>query len=106
VEALRGSRRGTQLSAAYIAVCFVLSALAFVPQYTSEVFVVALFVLMLPISPTAFFITYIGGVIAFGPGDWPTWARVAEALVWTSLAAVQAIAVLALCRTRRKRASA
>jgi hypothetical protein len=48
----------------------------------------------------AFFITYIGGVIRFGPGDWPTWARVAEAVLWTLLAAVQAFGLLALWRTR------
>jgi len=84
-------------------VCFVLALLAFVPQDTSAVFYLVLFVAMLPISLTAFFITDIAGVMIFGPGDWPTWARVAEALLWTGLAASQAFAFLALCRTRGKR---
>jgi hypothetical protein len=87
-------------------VCLVLSVLAFVPQDTSEVFYLVLFVVMLPISLTAFFITYIGGVMIFGPGDLPTWARIAEALVWTGLAAVQAIAFLGLCRMRGTRVDA
>jgi hypothetical protein len=87
-------------------VCLVLSVLAFVPQDTSEVFYVVLFIVMLPISLTAFFVTYIGGLIIFGPGDLPTWAGVVEALVWTGLAALQAFALLALCRTRGERVSA
>ena len=99
----RGRRRHTQLAAVYILVCLVLSVLAFVPQDTSEVFYFVLFVVMLPVSLTAFFITYIGGVMIFGPGDLPTWTRIAEALVWTSLAAMQAFAFLALCRMRGKR---
>jgi hypothetical protein len=106
VESSSGGRRHAQLAAVYISVCLLLSVLAFVPQDTSEVFYFVLFVVMLPISLTAFFISYIGGVMIFGPGDLPTWARVAEALVWTSLAAVQAFAFLALCRTGGKRASA
>lgn len=84
----------------YVALCLVLSILAFVPQDTSPVFFYALFIVMVPISLSAVVITYIGGVIIFGPGDWPTWARVTEALVWTTLAAAQAFAFLTLCRRR------
>ncbi len=102
----RGTQRHTQLAAVYILVCLVLSVLAFVPQDTSEVFYFVLFVVMLPVSLTAFFITYIGGVMIFGPGDLPTWARIAEALVWTGLAAMQAFAFLALCRMRGKQVTA
>jgi hypothetical protein len=80
--------------------------LAFVPQDTSEVFYDALLVVMLPISLTALAITYIGGLVLFGPGDTPTWALIAVALLWTGLAALQAFAFLALCRTRGKRARA
>ncbi|HEY3670780.1 MAG TPA: hypothetical protein VGN51_07595 [Acidimicrobiia bacterium] len=80
--------------------------LAFVPQDTSEVFYDALLIVMLPISLAALAVTYIGGLALFGPGDWPTWARIAVALLWTGFASLQAFAFLALCRTRRKRTRA
>ena len=88
------------LAAGYVAVCFVLSLLAFVGQDPSFVFFYALVIAMLPISLSAWMITYIGGLFIFGPGDWPTWARVAEALFWTALAAVWATALLRICRAR------
>jgi hypothetical protein len=92
--------RAAHFAALYVVLCLVLSVLAFVPQETSEVFYLVLFIVMVPISLMAFFITYIGGVISFGPGDWPTWARVAEVVLWTLLAAVQAFGLLVLWRTR------
>lgn len=102
----RGGGRRTRLAAVYILACFVLAVLAFVPQDPSRVFYFVLFVVMVPISLVAFFISYIGGVMIFGPGDLPAWARVAEALLWSGLAALQAFAFLALCRTRGKRVGA
>jgi hypothetical protein len=85
----------------YVALCLVLSLLAFVPQDSNTAFFYVLFVVMLPVSLPAALFTYIGGVIIFGPGHWPTWARVTEALVWTAFASVQAVSILSLCRTRR-----
>jgi hypothetical protein len=95
--------RASYFAAVYVAVCFVLAVLAFLPQDTSPVFYEALFVLMLPISTVAFLVTLFVGAFTFGPGDLPTWARVAEALFWTALATVQALGVLALCRLRKTR---
>ena len=93
--------RAAYLAVVYVALCLVLSLLAFVPQDSNPGFFYVVFVVMLPVSfPVALF-TYIGGLIIFGPGDWPTWARVTEALVWTAFAAVQAVGILYLCRTRR-----
>ena len=92
--------RASYFAAAYVALCLVLSLLAFVPQDTSPIFFYVLFIAMLPISLPAALFTYIGGVIILGPGDWPTWARVTEALFWTALAAVWAFALLGFCRTR------
>lgn len=106
MDSAHGAHRRTQLAAVYIALCLVLSVLAFVPQHASEVFFLVLFVVMLPISLVAYFLTYIGGVIIFGPGDWPTWARIAETAVWTGLAAMQAFAFLAVCRTPGRRVNA
>jgi hypothetical protein len=64
-----------------------------------------LLVVMLPTSVAALAVTDVGGVIIFGPGDWPMWALIAVALIWTGLAALQAFAVLAVWRTGGKRAT-
>jgi hypothetical protein len=101
-----GGARRNPLAAIYIAVCLVLSVLAFVPQDPSLVFYDALLVVMLPISLPALAVTYIGGLVLFGPVDTPTWGRIAVALLWTGLAALQAFAFLALCRSRGRRARA
>ena len=86
----------SRFAAVYVLVCLVLSVLYFVPQESSAVLFVVLFVVMLPISLTAYAITYFGGLVVFGVGDWPTWARVAVAIFWTALAAAQAFGFLAL----------
>jgi hypothetical protein len=95
--------RASYFAVIYVAVCLVLAVLAFLPQDTSPVFYEVLYILMLPISTVALLVTLFVGVLVFGPGDLPTWARVAEALLWTALATVQALGALSLCRLRSTR---
>ena len=101
--AIRG--RVTPAAATYVAVSVVLAILAFVWP-VSHVAFWALFLLTLPASLVAYFVTYAGGVLVFGVGDWSVVAGIVIASVWTAVAAAQAWTIMSICRARRVEADA
>lgn len=87
---------------AYVLLCAVLAAIAILPAESSSLAYYALMVATLPISLVAATITYLGGVLIFGPNPDDPLARGAIFVVWVALAIVQMIAVRALIRTRNQ----
>ena len=90
------------VSAAYVLLCAVLTAIAILPAEPSSLAYYALMVATLPISLVAATITYLGGVLIFGPDPDGLLARGAIFGVWVALAIVQMVAVRALISTRNR----
>jgi hypothetical protein len=57
----------------------------------------------LPLSLTAWSMTYLGGVLVFGPGEWGVIPRLLVATMWVAVAVVEATFVCALLQARRAR---
>jgi hypothetical protein len=99
-EAMRAGLRG-RLAEAYVVACSLLALLVFVPSRSSDLLFFLLFLVTLPVSLSAYFVTYAGGVILFGPGNWGAAGAAYAVIVWATFTALQAVAFRALSRTRR-----
>ena len=87
---------------AYVLLCVVLAAIAILPAEPSSLAYYGLMVATLPISLVAATVTYLGGVLIFGPDPDGLLARGAIFVMWVALATVQMIAIRALIRTRNR----
>ena len=97
---MRAGGKG-RLAEAYVVACSLLAVLAFVPSSSSYLPFFLLVVVTLPASLPAYFVTYAGGVILFGPADSGAAVAAYAVIVWTTFIALQACAFRALCRARR-----
>jgi hypothetical protein len=96
---MRPGRRG-RLAEAYFVACLFLALLVFVPSGSSYLLFWVLFLVTLPVSLSAYFVTYAGGVILFGP-DAGAVGAVYAVIVWATFTALQALALRALCDSLR-----
>jgi hypothetical protein len=103
-EAMRSGRR-SRLAEAYVVACLLLALLVFVPSRSSYLPFFLLFLVTLPVSLSAYFVTYAGGVILVGPGNWGAPGAAYAVIVWATFIALQAFAFRALCHARRSHAA-
>ena len=73
----------------YVAVCAILAALAILPPVPSYLAHYGLLIATLPVSFVAATITYLGGVLVFGPDLDGLVARTTVFLLWVALATLQ-----------------
>jgi hypothetical protein len=98
-EVMPPGRRG-RLTEAYVVACLLLALLVFVPSRSSDLLFFLLFLVTLPVSLSAYFVTYAGGVILFGPDGGAAGAAY-TVIVWATFTALQALAFRALCDSLR-----
>lgn len=94
VKAIKRPRM--RLGNLYVLVCAGLAALAFGPTNTRMIPYSLLLVVMAPASLVALSITYLGGVLLFGSGQWNLPARLLVIVFWTALATGQMLIVRAM----------
>lgn len=85
----------------YVAVCAAVAVVAIFPSSPSAVAYYGLVLVTLPIGVVAATVTYLGGVLLFGPDPDGILARAVIFVCWIGLVAVQMLVVRALLRTWR-----
>lgn len=89
----------TRVGEAYVLLC---AAIAILPTEPSYVAYYALMIATAPISLFAATVTYLGGILVFGPDPDGVVARGAIFAVWLVAATGQMVAVRALLRSRNR----
>jgi hypothetical protein len=90
---------------AYVALCVVLAALASFPTDPSYLAYYGLLIATVPVGLVAAAVTYLGGVLLFGPDPDGIVARSTIFILWVVFATAQMIAVRALIRASRRKAA-
>lgn len=83
--------------------CAALAAVAIFPSEPSSIAYYALMLVTLPVGVVAATITYLGGILLFGPDPDGLVARTTIFAIWVGLAAAQMLATRVLIRTSRRK---
>lgn len=87
----------------YVAVCAAVAAVAIFPSDPSAVAYYGLVLVTLPVGIVAATITYLGGILLFGPDPDGVLARTTMFVCWIGLVTVQMLVLRALLVTSRTR---
>jgi len=89
----------------YVALCAVVAFVAIILPNPNALAYYSLFVLTFPVSLIAVEVTYLGGILLFGPRLDGCVARATILAVWLGLTTAQMMTARALFRTRCRKAS-
>jgi len=98
------SERGLRYAVlSYLSLCVILAGVAFLPAQTTYLPFTILFLITLPVSVIATAVSYIVGVLLFGPEGLSL--RLFNLVVWIMAAGLQSALCMATIRSRRARGS-
>ena len=100
------TRRTIAAMGLYLALIAILTVLAANPDQASDLRFGALFVVTLPTSVAAFFVTYVGGVMIFGPDPTFTESLIVMLPVWLGAGLANIALVSLIAKQRREDQSA